>query len=387
MEYLPTAEEQEWLVDGLSGILRDRGTRQFLSMPIVEATPRFFPDDWESPLHGVDRVVRRLMQYADLGSLKAQVDLFGGDDSVAGLFLGLKGGCCAFGFNANVPGDAEVMAGVMAHEVAHAYRAVHGLRDPDPTREEWLTDITSVFLGFGILSANNSYRCRKSGSNIGYASSTTWSTQRVGYLSPQAFAYLLGIQWCARGLEDREIRRLLGQMETNQAAFVRATIDWIPSWPAENFKRLQFPDDDAPSEQVPLDEILKPLPKIVTWEQESTDPIETVGSNAGRPVFRLGQSRALYRALLGFLIAFVPSLAALRFGQPALAGLLAAGGLVAGCKVGSRERFDTCSDPGCDVVLVPGVETCPGCGGIVAGAIRTRDERLDAAEEFERNHP
>jgi hypothetical protein len=327
------------------------------------------------------------MQYADLGSLEAQVDLFGGDDSVAGLFLGLKSGSCAFGFNVNVPADAEVMAGVMAHEVAHAYRAVHGLHDPDPTREEWLTDVTSVFLGFGILSANNSYRYRKSGTNIGYVSTTMWSTQRVGYLSPQAFSYLLAIQWCARGLEDREIRRLLGQLEANQAAFVRAAIDRIPFWPAETFKRLQFPEDDAPCEQAPLDEILKPLPKIVTWEQHPTDAIETVGSNAGRPVFRVGQNRALYKGLLGFVIAFVPSIAAVKFGQPWLAGLFAVGGLAAGYKVGLRETFDTCSDPGCDVVLVPGVETCPGCGGIVAGSIRTRDERLDAEEEFERNQP
>src|SRR5205814_2701759 len=96
-------------------------------------------------------------------------------------------GCAHFAFNETAPSDPEHMAGVMAHEVAHAYRTFHQLADEaaDRDREEWLTDVTAAYLGFGVLVANNSYRYRTSGEQIGYRSYQTWSVGRAGYLSPQ----------------------------------------------------------------------------------------------------------------------------------------------------------------------------------------------------------
>jgi hypothetical protein len=70
----------------------------------------------------------------------------------------------------------------MGHEVAHAYRSHHRLQVDDRDREELLTDLTTIYLGFGILSVNNSYRFRKSGSLEGSLAYTRWSTSSSGYL-------------------------------------------------------------------------------------------------------------------------------------------------------------------------------------------------------------
>lgn len=58
-------------------------------------------------------------------------------------------------------------------------------------------------------------------------------------------------------------------------------------------------------------------------------------------------------------------------------------GAAVGIVLGRRVRFEICSDPLCKTVLCA-QETCPNCGGIIAGTIRDVGERLEAAEEWER---
>ena len=46
-----------------------------------------------------------------------------------------------------------------------------------------------------------------------------WSTSKLGYLPPQAFAYLLAAQVSLRNSDTREQRRVAGFLEANQAGF------------------------------------------------------------------------------------------------------------------------------------------------------------------------
>ena len=76
MEYLPAPEQRTWLENALADLLRQSGMHTFVSMPLVEPTPRFFPDRWEDPLEGYDRVTRRLMQYAGLSDVEVRVGIY-----------------------------------------------------------------------------------------------------------------------------------------------------------------------------------------------------------------------------------------------------------------------------------------------------------------------
>jgi len=404
LAFLPTAEEQAWLIDALEDLLRRRGRHPFLSMPLVQPTPEFFPDPWSFTIEGLDRIVRRLMQYANLVDLDVQVGTFEHPGfrsrqlsadavrSVAGLFLGLDSGCAHFAFNETAPSDPEYMAGVMAHEVAHAYRTFHQLADEaaDRDREEWLTDVTAAYLGFGVLVANNSYRYRTSGEQIGYRSYQTWSVGRAGYLSPQAFAYLLAIQMEARGLDEAERKRISRHLEANQAAFTKTAAESILAWPEDTFRRLQFPGEEDAISSVPLESILLPLPEVVEVLCEA-DPSEDAPPedlpNFGRPVFRLMESRALGYSLGGFLAGIILGASAVALvHEPALGAAFPLAGLGLGWRQGNRHRQDLCSEPECRAVLGPDVITCPGCGGTVAGSIRHPGDRLAAEEEYERNN-
>src|SRR5262249_42632540 len=118
-------------------------------MPIVEPTPKFFPDKWTFTPRGLDRVVRRLMQYARLGDMDLELATFTQREAAyrrddgqhvcnwaAGAFLGIDGNKCCLAFNESAPADAEYMAGVMSHEVAHAYRARYGFVGSSSQEEE-----------------------------------------------------------------------------------------------------------------------------------------------------------------------------------------------------------------------------------------------------------
>ena len=167
MEHLPASDEQEWLTDRLAELIRSRGADRFLTAPVVEPTAAFFPESRGAASYVLDRATRRLLQYAGLGHLDVSFALFNPTDepncnSVSAFFAGIENGCCRFGLNVMNSIDAEHLAGVMCHEVAHAYRAEHGLVRDGPA-EELLTDLTTTYLGFGILAANNSYRYRTTG--------------------------------------------------------------------------------------------------------------------------------------------------------------------------------------------------------------------------------
>jgi hypothetical protein len=392
MRYLPTEDEQEWLLRELGAIFRARGSEQFIQAPIVEPTPEYFPDPVDSLAAGLDRVTRRLLQYAGLGGLDVELRSFRGGQSkttrrgthcrrIAGCFLGIEDGCCRFGINVDLPPEIEDLAGVMAHEVAHAYRAYHQLCPDDNEMEELLTDVTTAFLGFGILSVNNSYRFRKSGSLIG---AWGWSTSATGYLPPQAHCFLLACQMVARGLEPGFRRGIYRHLETNQAAFLKAAVKHLEEAKAALTVTLGLP----PLETLPpargLEDILTPL-KPYTPAEGPPAETEAPGSwNRGRPVFRLRESKmlevctfiTLLMGALGCVVTFMLFRSWLGLIPFTLVGL------ALGVRQGRRTRRDVCSDSSCKTVLDPASTECPKCGGTIMGRIAHADERLEMEERI-----
>jgi hypothetical protein len=111
-QYLPAPDEQRWLLDELTTLIRRRGYSTFVSAPVLEPRPEHFPE-------GTTEATRRLLVYADLP-----------------------------------PGRVALEAGYgpAALAVARAFRRQHELED-DPGREEPLVWLTAVYLGFGVLLA------------------------------------------------------------------------------------------------------------------------------------------------------------------------------------------------------------------------------------------
>ncbi len=349
MEYLPSADERDWLTEALDELCERKGRRTFLTAPILEPIDRWFPDRWEASEGGVRALCRRLLAYAGLGVLRAAVTIYTNEEEVleldgqggaarasssghrgaAAWFAGIRDGVCYFGADARQLEQPEAIVGTMCHEIAHAWRHHHGLVQENRALEELLTDLTTIYLGFGILTVNNAYRYRASG-DWGV---TRWSHARTGYLSPQAMSYLLALQADARQLDKAARRRITRFLEPNQRTFFKAAVKAIA---------------DAPS---PLRE------EALLW-------------NAGKPVFKVSKTGALKYGAIGLAAGALLGAGAFfvhwgHLAWPAYGGA-PLGGLIAGGALGRRRRRVVCSDPACATRLDGAGPLCPRCGGRVS---------------------
>ncbi|MFA5073895.1 MAG: hypothetical protein WC539_08385, partial [Nitrospirota bacterium] len=234
-------EDQDWLINALTDLVRAKGEERFLSAPLLEPNSQFFPDEWEPSIRGVELLARRVLFYAGLEHLQPHVSTFSqtnkmyemnefggakswGHEGAAAYFTGIDGRRCCIAVAEERINEPEVLIATLCHEVAHAWRTVHNLVTDDRDEDERLTDVTTVYLGFGVLTANGSYMCRTSGELIGSYAITRWSQQRVGYLPPAAMAFLLAVQSLARSMGWWQRRRLCRLLEPNQANFYRRSV-------------------------------------------------------------------------------------------------------------------------------------------------------------------
>lgn len=221
MEVLPDAADRLHLLDELARLILAEGSETFLRAPLIEPSDRWFPDRWSPDATGVEHLLRRLLDYAQLTQLTLvlEVDRFsiptgkvlldgraGGHEGTAAWFAGIRDRTCLFGVDTNQLSDPIGLVGTLSHEVAHAYRHANGLRLADSAVEEPLTDLTTVYLGFGILTANASQRFRSGTSGAG---GSWWSRAEGGYLGMQSLCFLLAAQIVARGTSPRSLTRLL----------------------------------------------------------------------------------------------------------------------------------------------------------------------------------
>jgi hypothetical protein len=257
VELLPDEVERSQLIEQLAETLRAAGGRSFLTAPLVEPSDRWFPDRWTPDEAGVSRLIERLLGYADLGALTLTLELdrfsdaggkvlqdgrAGGHSGTAAWFAGIRDGVCSFGVDVDQLGDPHGLVGTLAHEVAHAYRTTHALRVSDRELEEQLTDLTTIVLGFGVLTVNASQRFRSGSSGAG---GSWYSRSEGGYLAMQSMSYLLAVQVVARGESASAVARLLA---TNQRACFKAACRELGARDAV-LERLGLPPSGSATER------------------------------------------------------------------------------------------------------------------------------------------
>jgi hypothetical protein len=297
----------------------------------------------------------------------------------AAWFAGIEDDVCFFGTEVSQLGDPLGVVAAMAHESAHAFRRYHGLEVLDRAEEELLTDLTTVYLGFGILTTNASSRHRSSGD----FSVTTWSHQSLGYLPAQALGFLLGAWSSARNLDAAKVREIASALETNQAADFRAAIKWVrkhrPDLPAE----IDLPPQDKWPKLADFEQLTAPIHDAFEEVEErvKTKPAGLpAGANVGRPVFRVRRTRTAQLGGAAFVLTALASVVLARFVDPSDLVLFVGIAGVLGAGLGTQLRNDRCSDPDCRHPLSTLNKVCPGCEGEIRGEIAREQDRLSAEE-------
>jgi hypothetical protein len=393
MDLLPREREQRALLEGLSRIIEANGFETFVAAPLLEPDPRFFPEPWEPSARGVRALALRLLRHAGLEGEDAFVTLFGESPTrgsharAVAWFRGMRGATCMFGVHCGQLREHDAIVGTLCHEVAHAYRAVRGLAEAHDRLEEENTDLTTVYLGFGLLTTNNAYRFRKQARGGSPYAGTEWSTAWTGYLSPQAMAFALAAQVTARGLSAAEAKRIERLLETNQQAFFQAARRRLEKDIVGLRLRLGLPPVETWPE--PHSPTFGKLPEDARFDPNDGAPVVwEEPRNEGRNVFRVRETMGARYALGGIFLGAIAGGVASAIFELGPAGAIFGGAALSAFALGwwGRARFtDACSDPECGAPLPADADTCPRCGGRIRGTIDDPNDRLAAEDALDRD--
>jgi hypothetical protein len=387
---LPARSRRGWLFNGLAGVIEKTGFERFVSAPIVLPTEEFFPGHWDQSLQAAGRLACRLVGYAGLGALGVRLSGFRGFNPhlgegalvqgtgthAAAWFSGIRSGVCEFGIDVRNLGDGVKLAAALAHEVAHAYRHHHALVVNDDRIEEQLTDLTAVYLGFGILVFNASHQIRTGGySDTG--DRLAYERSALGYLSPQDFALLLSAQVAVREMGKTERGAITKALSANQARLFEIGYEELAPEPDVLRHILRIPDKEAwpaPSTLVLLRRAADDVSLALVEPPTETPVAHGLDSPmafrvAGKPIWMFASSSGLV-ALVFSIVSDAGT-----YGRLAWLGA----GVLAGGLLGLRQRADTCSACGARLSLD---STCQKCGARIVATIKSRTERLEAEERY-----
>lgn len=399
---LPPVDDRRWLLDQLRALVAARGAAPLATALLVEPSPRFFPDRWGGGEASMRRLLRRLCAYAGLPDLRVAVAIYDAEPARRGevvgkppprnnqdlvvWFAGLSHGELRVGAEATALAEPATLVAAAARVVAHAYRVVHGLMPVTGDAFDPKIDLTGVYLGFGLLTADAALRFTTRNS-LGAVQSRRVPL-RLGSLPPQAMCYLLAAQIHVRGEGRAERQRLARGLQTNQAAFFRHAYAAIERMDPPIATQLGVPAREQWPPAPSLAALTAPFPD----EAEAAEPEArrdeergVAGMNAGKPVFmvdrsmapRLGRVLFMGALMLGGVVSRMSPDQGVGMGSIAV---IAVGLGLGGLGLGRMFRDRRCSEPKCGGPLRPGDRVCPRCGGDVVGAIKHPRERL-AAEE------
>jgi hypothetical protein len=217
-------EQQEWADQSFRRLGRLLGARRLLDATVILPTPEHFPDPYDRSADPLRRMVDRIATVVKVDPSQIDVELFSSDHDLSStlvpFFSGKSSGAAGLYFhepderqtiaiNEAELKDPMALVAVIVHEICHILLLRPGLVKRDDPDMEPLNDLLTIFLGFGIFTANSAFQFSQYTNNR----SQGWSTKRLGYLSEPMLGYAL-----ARFAYER------GEQKPSWASFVKSNI-------------------------------------------------------------------------------------------------------------------------------------------------------------------
>jgi len=149
------------------------------------------------------------------------VPFFHGEGSgPAGLYFHTPEEHQTIAVNASELNDPMALVAVIAHELGHVILLRPGRVRRDEEDMEPLNDLLTIFLGFGIFTANAAFRFSQYTTN----QSQGWSTNRRGYLSEPMLGYALA-RFAYERQEDKP--GWASFVKSNVAPYMKRSLAWL----------------------------------------------------------------------------------------------------------------------------------------------------------------
>jgi hypothetical protein len=234
---LPISEaDQQWVENGFDRLSRMLGRNRMLQAEMVLPDAKYFPDPYDRSLAAAERMFCRICEYMKVDRSRVNLELFPDQTEELRELLpyweSSQSGCAGFyvrddeekkmlvGLKQSQMDDPLVAVATLAHELGHVILLGGGLVEHTEQDMEPLTDLLTVFLGFGIFNGNCAGRFRQ-WQNEGKQG---WSMQRLGYLPEPVYGYAL-----ARFAHERREHhpKWVIHLSTNLRKYFRRSAAWL----------------------------------------------------------------------------------------------------------------------------------------------------------------
>jgi len=184
---------REWIDTRWAWLENEFGIDLLRSRPVILPNSEFFPEPYNGKEEEVPILLDRMCRYMEIDPTTVELSLYDDRNRVfvddfqqgtAGLYHqeGDKFHIC---IEVNNLHDPLAIVATIAHELGHVHLLGHGRISEEEIDHEPLTDLLSVFLGMGALTANSVIREL----NWNSGNWSGWSMSRMGYLRLEHFGY------------------------------------------------------------------------------------------------------------------------------------------------------------------------------------------------------
>jgi hypothetical protein len=198
-------DQKEWLEDSMLWLHSTLRNSTFCSSPMVIPNDDFFPMTYQPTKDGANTLLKRVAKLMDVPPSSVSLKLYSeGDKDLDGTLpyvsrdsmgsaghfqLKKKRGKYVIGIEKSGLSNPFSLVATLAHEVGHVILLGGGLLKASAHDHEYMTDLLTVYLGFGIFTANNAFEFSQWSSGF----KSGWSAKRTGYLSESMFGYALAL--------------------------------------------------------------------------------------------------------------------------------------------------------------------------------------------------
>jgi hypothetical protein len=239
-------KERTWLEGRTHWLVSEFGLEKARCVKMILPTPEFFPDDYDATHEAGRKLFCRTCRYAGINPDGIELHFFRSrrptfadfehSDGAAGLYEHNS-------FSTRIQLDEAALADPLmlvataAHELAHALLLGQGRLTGDEPDHEEITDLLTIYLGFGVFTANSRVRDRSTHTGT----SEQWSISRLGYLRQPQVGYALAL-WARLRSEDDP------PWNSHLCADVRAYFKQGVRWLMENGEDVIDPQTGSPTQ-------------------------------------------------------------------------------------------------------------------------------------------
>lgn len=231
-----SSEDQGWVDKSFRRLANLLGAGRLLDATVVLPTEQHFPDPYDRSEVGLRNMFHRVAKLMQVDAANIELTVFArGHDmtrSLVPFFRSNDSGPSGLYLDAvekphisvdeALLKDPATLVAVLAHEIGHVILLRPGLIQRGDPDMEPLTDLLTVFVGFGIFSANSAFYFEQRT----HYDSHGWSARRLGYLPEEVYGYAL-----ARFAYERRENKppWASFLSSNVAAYLKRSASWLSS--------------------------------------------------------------------------------------------------------------------------------------------------------------